>query len=361
MICPYPQNVAAGQRLKYEQYFDAWRESGFEITVSSFMSDGMWSIAHKKGYLIGKILGTLRGDIKRIGTMFVLRKYDLVYVFMYVSPIGTSLFERCFRFLSKKLVYDLEDNRFLGADAKTKGLAQILRGTDKTRFLVRSADHVITSSPALNEVCLQINQQKQCTYISSSIDTDRFVPTNQYSNEKKVTIGWTGTFSTRPFLDLLRPVFIELKKQRDFKLIVIGNFEYDFPEMDLEVIQWSAEREVEDLQKLDIGVYPLPMDDWVMGKSGLKAIQYMAFGLPCVATDISTVQQFIEDGKNGVLVKTVDEWVFALSELIDSPELRRQIGQCARQTVLEKFSKHVVEEQYLEVLESTVKTSGYGN
>ncbi|MBK7932405.1 MAG: glycosyltransferase [Acidobacteria bacterium] len=132
-----------------------------------------------------------------------------------------------------------------------------------------------------------------------------------------------------PFLDLLRPVFIELKKQRDFKLIVIGNFEYDFPEMDLEVIQWSAEREVEDLQKLDIGVYPLPMDDWVMGKSGLKAIQYMAFGLPCVATDISTVQQFIEDGKNGILVKTVDEWVFALSELIDSPELRRQIGQCA--------------------------------
>ncbi|MBK7932406.1 MAG: hypothetical protein IPK01_02695 [Acidobacteria bacterium] len=199
VICPYPQNVAAGQRLKYEQYFDAWRESGFEITVSSFMSDGMWSIAHKKGYLIGKILGTLRGDIKRIGTMFVLRKYDLVYVFMYVSPIGTSLFERCFRFLSKKLVYDLEDNRFLGADAKTKGLAQILRGTDKTRFLVRSADHVITSSPALNEVCLQTNQQKQCTYISSSIDTDRFVPTNQYSNEKKVTIGWTGTFSTRPF------------------------------------------------------------------------------------------------------------------------------------------------------------------
>jgi glycosyltransferase involved in cell wall biosynthesis len=271
---------------------------------------------------------------------------------MYVNPIGNSLLEWLYRVWSNKVIFDLEDNRLLGASKETKGIAQILRGTGKTKFLVKTADHVITSSPALNDICLQINEKRQSTYISSSIDTNRFIPNNKYANENKVTIGWTGTFSTRPYLDLLRPVFIELKKQRDFKLIVIGNFEYDFPEMDIEVIQWTAEKEVEDLQKIDIGVYPLPLDDWVMGKSGLKAIQYMSFGLPCVATDISTVQQFIVDGLNGFLVRTDDEWVDKLVELIDSPALRKKAGENARQTVLEKFSKHVVKKQYLSVLES---------
>lgn len=356
IICPYPRNVAAGQRLKYEQYVDEWESNNFEVEIAPFMDLKMWHIVHKKGHIPDKIIGTLRGILRRIKKIFVLNKYDVVYIFMYVNPVSGSFFEKIYRRLSKKIIFDLEDNRFVGADNQTKGIAQKLRGTKKTEFLVKTADHVISSSPALNDVCLQLNEKKQSTYISSSIDTDRFVPNNKYSNDKKVTIGWTGTFSTRPYLDLLRPAFIELKKQRDFKLVVIGNFEYDFPEMDLEVIQWSAEKEVEDLQKIDIGVYPLPIDDWVMGKSGLKAIQYMSFGLPCVATDISTVQQFIVDGENGFLVKTDEQWIQTLIELLDSPSLRKTVGENARRTVLEKFSKHIVKKQYLSVLESTIET-----
>ena len=96
------------------------------------------------------------------------------------------------------------------------------------------------------------------------------------------------------------------------------------------------------------------MEDWVMGKSGLKAIQYMAFGLPCVASDISTVQQFIEDRQNGMLVRTEEEWVTALTNLIDDPQLRQKLGQNARNTVLVRFSKQVVKDQYLKVLKDTI-------
>lgn len=354
IVCPYPQNVAAGQRLKYEQYLDDWAANGFELEIAPFMNMEMWNIVHKKGFTLHKIGWTLLGFIKRARDIFTLSKYDGVYIFMYVTPVGGALFEKIYRRFAKTVIYDLEDNRFLGADKETKGLAQFLRGTGKTEFLVENADYVISSSPALSDICRQLNKKEQSTYISSSIDTDRFVPNNKYSNDEKVTIGWTGTFSTRPYLDLLRPAFIELKKRRDFRLLVIGNFEYDFPEMDLEVIQWTAEREVADLQRIDIGVYPLPIDDWVMGKSGLKAIQYMSFALPCVATDISTVQQFIVDGENGFLVKTMDEWVEALVELIDSPTERKRVGENARRTVLERFSKHVVREQYLAILNETV-------
>ncbi len=349
VVCPYPVGVAAGQRLKYEQYLNNWRDQEYDVTVSPFMNMAMWRIVHGEGRVLTKAVWTLIGLARRIWDFFRLDRFDIVYIFMYVNPIGGTGFERAFRKRAKKLIFDLEDNRFLQdetAASNTTGL----RSVEKTRYLVETADHVITSSPALNDYCLTINKLGNCTYISSSIDTERFVPNNRYSNEHKIVIGWTGTFSTRPYLDLLRPVFIELRKLRDFRLVVIGNFSYDFPEMDMDVIQWSAETEVVDLQKIDIGVYPLPMNEWVMGKSGLKAIQYMSFGLPCVASNISTVQQFIVDHENGLLVENDIQWVEALTELIDSPALRKRVGENARRTVMTRFSKHVVREHYLNVL-----------
>lgn len=350
IVCPYPEGVAAAQRLKYEQYIKEWEADGYTVVISSFMRMPMWNIVHKKGYTIQKIYYTIAGVIRRSLELFTLKTYDVVYIHMYVTPIGSAFFEKLYRQFSKKVIYDLEDNRFLDAKKDNPDISQRLRSVSKTEFLVTTADHVITSSPALNDFCLGFNLKKKCTYISSSINTDRFVPANDYNNDNVVTIGWTGTFSTRPYLDLLRNVFIELKKQRNFKLIVIGNFEYSFPEMNIEVIQWTLENEVSDLQKIDIGVYPLPMDEWVMGKSGLKAIQYMSFGLPCVCTDISTVQQFIINGENGFLVRTETEWVEALIKLIDDAELRRTVGANARKTVMERFSYDVIKHQYLTIL-----------
>ena len=108
------------------------------------------------------------------------------------------------------------------------------------------------------------------------------------------------------------PSFSNWRRNGTSSLRVIGNFDYEFPGVDLEVIRWNADREVEQLQGIDIGVYPLPFDDWVSGKSGLKAIQYMTLGLPCVATDVGTTPLIIRHGDNGLLVRTEDEWLEAL-------------------------------------------------
>jgi len=120
--------------------------------------------------------------------------------------------------------------------------------------------------------------------------------------------------------------------------------------MDIEVIQWSSEREVEDLQKIDIGIYPLSNDPWVYGKSGLKAIQYMAFGLPTVATNIGTTPKIIEHMKNGLLVNNDKEWVEALEELVKNPKLRKSLGQAARKTVVEKYSTDVIKMEYFSII-----------
>ncbi len=357
VVCPFPQGVAAGQRLKYEQYFDHWRENGFEITVTSFMDMSMWEVVYTPGNYGFKILGTLRGYVKRFRDILVVGQADIVYVHMWVTPFGTSFFERLLRLFSKRLIFDLEDNVLMGQKNDFNPMMRFIKSKEKTKFLISSADHVITSSSFLNDTCLDINKKKACTYISSSVDTDRFLPVNSYSNKRKVTIGWTGTFSSKVYLDLLRDVFLKLKKRCDFKLLVIGNFQYEFPGIDLEVIQWSSANEVKDLQRIDIGIYPLPQDDWVLGKSGLKAIQYMAFGLPTVATDVGTTPRIIQQHENGWLVKTEMEWIEALETLIKNSELRRKLGEAARKTVLENYSKHVIKSTYLSILNKSFENN----
>lgn len=360
VLCPFPQDVAAGQRLKYEQYFDDWRAQGWDIEVSSFMDMAMWDVVWEKGHLPAKIMGVLRGHLRRMRDMIRIRRYDLVYVFMWVTPFGTSLFERLTRAQARALVYDVEDNilteqKLDGAD-NPNPITRLLKGPGKTRYLIRRADHVITSSPFLNDFCLDINENKACTYISSSIDTDRFQPATPYSNDKPVVIGWTGTFSSKIYLDMLRGVFQRLAAKARFKLRVIGNFDYELPGVDLEVIRWTAKHEVRDLQAFDIGVYPLPIDDWVLGKSGLKAIQYMAFALPCVATEVGTTPMLIRHGENGLLVKTETEWEDALAQLIVDPAMRRRLGEAARKDAVAKYSLAAIAGQYREIIESVGAT-----
>jgi glycosyltransferase involved in cell wall biosynthesis len=358
VLCPYPEGVAAAQRLKFEQYYDDWRLAGYEITTSCFMDIGMWQVAYVSGHYGRKIAGTLRGQLLRLADLLRVRRFELIFIHMWVTPFGTSWSERLVRALAKTLMYDVEDNVMFEQTQSDvldpNPILRVLKGRSKARYLIRKADHVITSSPFLNEFCLSLNEKKASTYISSSVDTDRFVPANAYRNDGRVTIGWTGTFSSKVYLDLLREVFRELVKRADFKLKVIGNFDYQLPGVDLEVVRWTKEREVEDLQSLDIGVYPLPIDDWVLGKSGLKAIQYMAFGLPTVATAVGTTPLLIRDGENGLLVKTQEEWLAALERLARDPDLRRRLGQAARRDAVAKYSTKAIAGDYRRVLASVM-------
>lgn len=352
VLCPFPQGVAAGQRLKYEQYFPDWRQRGFDITVSSFMDMAMWSIVYTPGHFLAKVAGAMRGQWRRMRDLFRVRRYDIVYVHMWVTPLGTSLFERLIRALARKVVYDIEDNILIKQGNAINPIAKLLGGSSKAPYLIRTSDHVITSSPFLNDTCMAINERKRCTYISSSVDCTRFLPVNPYSNERRVTIGWTGTFSSRPYLDSLREVFLELSRRCDFRLRVIGNFDYELPGVELDVLRWAEATEVKDLQGIDIGVYPLPEGDWVLGKSGLKAIQYMAFGLPTVATNVGTTPRIIQHMENGWLVRSSEEWVVALEALIRDPALRRRLGEAARQTVLDNYSVDAIKSSYSNILES---------
>lgn len=354
VICPFPVGVAAGQRLKYEQYFQDWAEDGYDVTVSAFMGLNTWRITYKKGKWIQKLGGILRGHIRRVRDSFSLNHYDCVYIFMWVTPFGSSFFERLYLILSRKVIFDLEDfvvhKQVIPRKDMINSITRILKNSNKQQVLIKNAHHVITSSPALEDYCRVKNKYALASYITSSVDTDKFTPSQRDTKTQKVVIGWTGTFSSKPYLDQIKDVFQELTKIIEFKLHIISNFDYELAGVDLKVIQWSHENEVSDLQSFDIGVYPLPFNDWVNGKSGLKAIQYMAFGIPTVASNTGNTPNIITHRVHGLLVNTKEEWIKSLETLAKDPLLRISMGSNARKKCIAKYSISSTKKKYSQIL-----------
>ena len=352
IICPFPFNTAAGQRLKYEQYFDYWKADGYNVQISSFINYADWCFLYKKGHFLKKFKSILLGYFKRIRDLFILNKYDLVYIFMWVTPLGTALFEKLYLHYSKKVIFDLEDNLLVNNNLSKKNnpnkIISFLKSPDKQYTLIKESDYVITSSPELEKICRQINKKNSAKFITSSVDVKKFVPKN-FSN-KKVVIGWTGTFSSKEYLESIEDILQELAIENQFELHIIGNFEYQLENVDLTVKQWSLEAEVEQMQALDIGLYPLPLNDWVQGKSGLKAIQYMAFGIPTIATKVGNTPNIITNRREGFLVNKREEWISALKELILDNNLRKEMGNKARKKAINKYSLETVSKSYAKIL-----------
>jgi glycosyltransferase involved in cell wall biosynthesis len=213
---------------------------------------------------------------------------------------------------------------------------------------MKAADHVITCTPYLDKFVRQYNTQT--TDISSTIDTDRYHPKTSYSGQEPLRIGWSGSLSTAKYLHLLDGVFVALAKEVPFKLVVMGDASFTLPGVDVEAMAWREEIEIPTIRSFDIGVYPLPDEEWVLGKSGLKALQYMAAGVPTVATAIGTIFRIIEDRENGFLVSSPEQWRAVLQQLLKDPNLRERIGRNAVKTVRESYSINANKATYLSVL-----------
>lgn len=351
-ICPYPEEIAAGQRLKFEPHFSRLREEGHEITVHSFMNKRLWDIASQEGFVIEKIIWTIAGLLRRLKLIFSLRQYDCIYIFMNVFPFGPPILESVYIKFSKKIIFDIEDNILTEEIGSINWLASILKSKYKIKYLIEHADQIITSSPALEDKCNSISKKSNALFIPPTLEEDRFLPKKiKKSNNEKIVIGWTGTFSSRACLDLIIPHLEVLYKKKNFKLMIIGNFEMQNKNLDLEVIKWNSHDEIKQLHRFDIGLYPLPKNDWVNGKSGLKALQYMAIGIPAVCTAVGNVNNLIEHDKDGILIYNEKEWVTSLEALIDNSAKRNEIGINARKKFINNYSQKTIFKKYLSVIE----------
>jgi L-malate glycosyltransferase len=349
-LCPYPFDVAPSQRLKFEQYYPSFREAGYRVTHSSFITSSFWKIVYKKGQYLPKTLFTVLGYCMRCWDLLRIPFYDVVYVHLWVTPFGPPLFERMVRLLAKRVVYDIDDMIYLREQkSKANPVISSLKGKGKPIYLFKNADAVLTSTDAIQRYASSFNDN--VVNIPISVDTEVYRPGQVSTGQRqKFTIGWTGSLSTSPYLHLLDNVLRELSKDFDFRLVVMGDPGFSIEGVDVEAIPWRADYEVATIAKFDIGLYPLPDEHWVFGKGGGKALQYMSLGVPTVATAIAYNLKIITNGENGFLVNTESEWKEVIAKLILDKSLRESIGKNAIQTVVDHYSVHANKAAYLSLI-----------
>jgi glycosyltransferase involved in cell wall biosynthesis len=347
ILCPYPRDTAPSQRLKYEQYIPYLESRGYRLSVHPFFSSATYAILYKQGHTLGKVIGVLGGVLRRLALLPLVARADGVYIHLHVCPIGPPWLEWLTCRLARAVVFDIDDMVHLLPTSGTNARARRLKSSGRYFLLMRSARHVITCTPALDHLVRQHNPHT--TDISSTIDTDRYQPCNPYSNDRELVLGWSGSHSTAPYLHLLDGVLRRLAALVPFRLLVMGPSAFTISGVSVEVVPWSASVEIPTLQRIDIGLYPLPDDDWVQGKSGLKALQYMALGIPVVASAVGCNDRVVSHGHTGYLVHSEAEWLAALEQLIADPQLRRRLGQAGRRVVETTYSVGANRDRYLAI------------
>jgi len=351
-VVPSIHDTSPGQRFRIELWEPILRENGIEITYAPFETDELREVLHRRGNVLRKIGAVTRNLKRRRGEFGDLDRYDLVYLFREAALLGPPWFERKAARSQVPVVFDFDDAIFHAYRSPSNGYLSYLKFPGKTAEICRLSTHVMAGNEYLADYARQHNDN--VTIVPTTIDTEKYRVVERAASNT-ITIGWSGSFSTIQHLDTVRDVLEELARTEDFRLRVIGAPVYKIPGVDIEAMQWRSETEIDDLSAIDIGLMPLPDDNWSKGKCGLKALQYMALGIPTICSPVGVNSTIIRDGVNGFLAADPAEWVEKIKILIHDPELRQKIGLAGRETVEREYSAKIIAPKVTDVLKAVAQ------
>jgi glycosyltransferase involved in cell wall biosynthesis len=276
-----------------------------------------------------------------------------------IGLAGPALLERLLTGLGRPLIYEFDDAIFLLHTSEANRRLGWLKFPQKTAAICRLSSHVVVGNEWLAEYARQFNDR--VTIIPSSIETHKyaFFPKKRESghggNGHRVVIGWTGSSTSQTHLEWFAPVLGEFMKRRDVELRVISNREPQMRGVPYVWRPWTADTEIEEVSRFDIGIMPMPDDQWSRGKCALKALQCMATGTPVVCSAIGANLELIQHGENGLLAATAEEWMQSLERLVDDPTLRFTLGVAGRQTVEAQYSTERCARMFADVVRDTLE------
>jgi glycosyltransferase involved in cell wall biosynthesis len=336
-VVQLPRNVSPGQRFRFEQYESLLTSHGFAIDTFSFLDEQAYSILYKKGFLLRKITAVLKGFLKRIQLLGKIGRYDYIFLQREFAPVGPPIFEWIvIKLLGRKLIYDFDDAIWIPNVSEGNRLAGYIKCYWKVGLISKWSYKVSVGNMFLGAYAKRFTDKVY--YNPTCVDTEKRYQPIQRQKDGLVTIGWTGSHSTLQFLEVLYPVLQKLEQVHPFRFLVICNKRPDFTLKSMEFIPWKRETEIEDLARIDIGIMPLKEDAWSEGKCGFKIIQYMALGIPAVASPVGVNKEIIDHGQNGYICATEEEWIRCLSELLSNEMKRQEFGRSGRTKIQQSYS-----------------------
>ena len=313
-------------RFRVLQNLEIWRSLGYEVAAVPLPKNN-WA---------------------RCKLLYTLPNYDIVVLQKRLLHRHTFLL-LCRR--ARILLYDFDD-AVMFSDSNKDGNFLSERRSLRFATVAKSADLLLAGNDYLKEQALDAGA-RQVKVVPTGVDCNHFIPHSEPEKkfvESCLNIGWIGSKANLIYLNaLVQPLNLLYKKRQDFKLTIVCDDFTDVFACPVEKISWSAANEVAEIQNFAIGIMPLVDDPWTKGKCAFKLLQYMACGLPAVATATAVTRKIIEPLRNGLLAETSVEMVEKIEWLLDNRQALPELGRQARRSILGIYDSETVAVSYSEI------------
>lgn len=334
--------LAASSRTRVFHYLPHLQAAGHQCQVLTVLPDrgigGSQILVTRQ--LARKFLYYLwafwRTFICSVHALWAARRCDLIFVQKVIFP---PLIRWFFRFSRTPFVYDFDDAIFTTEVRERNWLAQrkYKRNAAGLPAMLRLAQLALVE----NEYTASFARGHcpRVAIITGPIDTERYCPEAECREREEVVLGWIGSSSTLPYLQMIRPALEEIGKGFGYvRLHVVGASGVELQHMPTATKAWSPEGEVEDLRGFDIGLMPMPDDEWTRGKGGYKLLQYMAVALPVITSPVGINCQIVADGEDGFWAETTEQWREKITCLVVDAKLRQRMGRAGRDKMERSYS-----------------------
>lgn len=344
------ERLGASSRVRMLQYIPYLEKHGTRITVSSLFTDDYLRYYYEKGKK--SLSEVVKSYLGRVAQFVKSGEYDLLWIEKELFPFFPAWGESLLGLFGKPYVVDYDDAVFHNYDIHPNRVIRLfLRG--KIDAVMRNASLVVVGNDYIAERARN-GGAKRVEYQPSVIDLDRYQGVAPQPSGV-FTIGWIGSPSASYYLKIVESALIKVCEGGNARMLLVGAGGVDITGVPLDMLSWAENTEVADIQKFDVGIMPLPDTPWERGKCGFKLIQYMACGIPVIASPVGVNTKIVEHGVNGFLANTTEEWVHALNTLRDNPELRLKMGRAGRAKVEAEYCLQVTAPRMLELLKGVVR------
>ena len=326
--------MGASSRMRFYQYLPDLQSQGIEIEVSPLLSDGYLKRLYAKQATNWR--GVINDYLKQMVRLLTVRDYDLLWIEKELFPNLPPWFEQVLARRGVRYVADYDDAVFHNYDQSLNPLKRLVR--NKIDSVMQHAALVVCGNSYLAERACCAGARR-VEVIPTVVDLNRYAVVKPREHGKLV-IGWIGSPSTVKYLDLVAEPLKELARELPVQLRVVGA-SCAVPGLDVVCRTWTEAGEAEEIQQFDLGIMPLADSPWERGKCGYKLIQYMACGLPVVASPVGVNTEIVAHGVNGFLAQSQDEWLTAIRALSTDAASRRDIGARGRRSVEQNYCLQV--------------------
>jgi len=338
-------SLAPSSRIRFYQYIPYLASCGLNIKVAPLLDDDYIRCLYSRKR--PSISSAVVSYFNRIVGLTDRRSFDLLWIEKELFPWLPAWAERVLAGLRVPYVVDYDDAVFHRYDQHRNPMVRALLG-EKIDAVMRSASAVVVGNDYLAGRA-RLAGARRIEYLPSVVDIKRY--SIGRNADPRFRIGWIGSPITAPFVGLIREALEEACQKIQARLVLVGAGDQDpLPGIKKEVLPWSENNEVAHIQSFDVGIMPLQDGPFERGKCGYKIIQYMACGLPVVASPVGVNTRIVEHRKTGFLASNSTEWVQALLTLSKDSKMRSDFGKAGRRKAEQEYSLQVTAPRLLEIL-----------